>query len=151
MPEAPDETAPVDAEAAAADIPDGDTAREADVELADARAGDDTEARHSPQGADCPVETGALGNVAVESPEAAPERDATAQAPLPFDEPSDRPVEAAAGPLADPAEAVVAVEAEVVRAQEPSWGLVPGVGVVFHFDDERQKEALERFVESQRE
>ena len=46
---------------------------------------------------------------------------------------------------------VVPVEAEVVRAQEPSWGLVTGVGVVFHFDDERQKEALERFVESQRE
>lgn len=46
---------------------------------------------------------------------------------------------------------VIPVEAEVVRAQEPSWGLVPGVGVVFHFDDERQQEALERFIESQQE
>jgi DNA-binding response OmpR family regulator len=42
----------------------------------------------------------------------------------------------------------VPVEAEVVRAQEPSWGLVPGVGVVFHFDDERQQEAVRRFIES---
>jgi CheY-like chemotaxis protein len=43
---------------------------------------------------------------------------------------------------------VVPVEAEVVRAQEPSWGLVPGVGVVFHFDDDRQQETVERFIES---
>jgi len=46
---------------------------------------------------------------------------------------------------------VVPVEAEVVRAQEPSWGLVPGVGVVFHFDDDRQREILERFIESKSE
>lgn len=45
----------------------------------------------------------------------------------------------------------VPIEAEVVRAQEPSWGLVPGVGVVFHFDDDRQREALERFIESKEE
>jgi CheY-like chemotaxis protein len=42
---------------------------------------------------------------------------------------------------------VVPVEVEVVRGQEPSWGLVPGIGVVFHFDDERRREILERFVE----
>jgi CheY-like chemotaxis protein len=42
---------------------------------------------------------------------------------------------------------VVPVEAEVVRAQEPSWGLVPGIGVAFHFEDERRRKTLERFVE----
>jgi len=46
---------------------------------------------------------------------------------------------------------VVPVEAEVVRAQEPSWGLVPGIGVALHFDDERQREILARFVESKNE
>ena len=46
---------------------------------------------------------------------------------------------------------VVPVEAEVVRAQEPSWGSVPGIGVAFHFDDERRREILERFVESKNE
>lgn len=46
---------------------------------------------------------------------------------------------------------VVPVEAEVVRAQEPSWGVVPGVGVAFHFDDDRQQEILERFIESKSE
>jgi CheY-like chemotaxis protein len=43
---------------------------------------------------------------------------------------------------------VIPVEVEVVRAQEPSWGLVPGIGVAFHFDDERRREILERFVAS---
>jgi hypothetical protein len=46
---------------------------------------------------------------------------------------------------------VVPVEVEVVRAQEPGWGLVPGIGVVFHFDDDRQQEILERFIESKNE
>jgi CheY-like chemotaxis protein len=45
-------------------------------------------------------------------------------------------------------EDVIPVEAEVVRAQAPSWGLVPGVGVVLHFDDERRREILQRFVDS---
>jgi CheY-like chemotaxis protein len=43
---------------------------------------------------------------------------------------------------------VIPVEAEVIRAQEPSWGLVPGIGVAFHFEDERRRETLERFVAS---
>jgi len=43
---------------------------------------------------------------------------------------------------------MVPVEVEVVRAQEPTWGLVPGVGVVFHFDDERRRETIERFIDS---
>jgi CheY-like chemotaxis protein len=45
-------------------------------------------------------------------------------------------------------EEVVPVEVEVVRAQEPSWGLVPGIGVSFHFEDERRREILESFVAS---
>lgn len=40
----------------------------------------------------------------------------------------------------------VLVEAEVVRTQEPSWALVPGAGVIFHYFSESGRLSVERFI-----
>jgi CheY-like chemotaxis protein len=40
----------------------------------------------------------------------------------------------------------VLVDAEVVRRQEPTWALVPGAGVTFHYPSESGRLSVERFI-----
>ena len=40
----------------------------------------------------------------------------------------------------------VPVDAEVVRTQEPTWALLPGVAVVFHYSSESRRLSVERFI-----
>ena len=40
----------------------------------------------------------------------------------------------------------IPVHAEVVRVQEPTWGLAPGLGVTFHYPSEHERSRVERFI-----
>ena len=40
----------------------------------------------------------------------------------------------------------VPIDAEVIRTQEPTWGLVSGAGAVFHYHSEAGRLSVERFV-----